>query len=61
MEPEALYENFYNGLLFTTSNEYVWSKIFLIFMHGLESAILAILKNSKTLSVGGKESAPPIN
>ena len=24
----------HNGLLFTTSNEYIWPKMFLIFMHG---------------------------
>ena len=31
-------------LLFTTSNEYIWTKIFLIFMHGLKFAILAIFQ-----------------
>ena len=34
----------YDGLLFTISNEYVWPKFFLIFMHGLKSAILAIFQ-----------------
>ena len=31
--------------LLCTSNEYIWSKIFLIFMQGLKSAILAIFQN----------------
>ena len=31
--------------MFTTSNEYVWSIIVLIFMHGLKSAISAFMKN----------------
>ena len=44
MEPEALYEKIYNGLLLKTSNEYIWPKHFLIFMHGLKSAILAIFQ-----------------
>ena len=45
MEPEALYEKNYNGLLLTTSNEYIWPKKILIFMHGLKSAIfLAIFQ-----------------
>jgi hypothetical protein len=35
-EPEALFEKKYNGLLYTTSNEYIWPKKFLIFMHGLK-------------------------
>ena len=47
MEPEALYKKNYNGLLFTTSNEYIWSKFFLIFMHGLKSAILAIFQKGR--------------
>ena len=45
MEPEALYEKNYDGLLLTTSNEYIWLKMFLIFMHGLKSAISVFLKN----------------
>ena len=32
---------FYNWLFFTTSNKIIWPKIFLIFMHGYKSAILA--------------------
>ena len=44
-EPETLYEKKnYNGLLFTTSNEYIWPQKFSIFMHGLKSAILAIFQ-----------------
>jgi hypothetical protein len=35
----------YNGLLFITSNEYIWPENFLILMHGLKSAISAFLKN----------------
>jgi hypothetical protein len=31
MDPEALYENFYNVVLFTTSNEYISTKIFFDF------------------------------
>ena len=46
-EPEALYEKNHNGLLFNASNEYFWPKIFLIFMHGWRSAILAIFENSE--------------
>ena len=34
---------FYSGLLFTTSNEYIWPKFFLIFMHVLKTAILEAL------------------
>ena len=37
-------KNFYNGLLFITSNEYIWPKKNLIFMHGLKSAILSIFQ-----------------
>ena len=44
MELEAIYEKFYDGLVLTTSNEYIWAKKFLIFMHGLKSAILAIFQ-----------------
>ena len=32
-KPEALSEKFYDELLFTTSNRYIWAKKFLIFMH----------------------------
>ena len=28
MEPKALYEKNYNGLLFITSNEYIWPNFF---------------------------------
>ena len=31
MEPEPIYEKNYNGLLFTTSNEYIWPKNFFDF------------------------------
>ena len=41
----TLWKKKYNGLLFATSNEYIWSDFFLIFMHGLKSAISAFLKN----------------
>ena len=32
--PEALFEKNHNELLFTASNEYIWPKKILIFMHG---------------------------
>ena len=47
MVQEALYEKKSNGLLFTTSNEYIWPKKLLIFMHGLKSAILAIFQKGQ--------------
>ena len=35
---------FKNGLLFTTSNEYIWPKIFLIFMPWVKSAVVTIFQ-----------------
>ena len=44
----TLWKN-HNRLLFTTSNEYNYPKIFLIFMHGYKSASLAIFQNFQKL------------
>jgi hypothetical protein len=48
MEQEALFEKSYNGLLLTTSSEYIWQTNFLICMHGLKSA--KKVKNSQNVT-----------
>ena len=40
-EPEALYEKKNNGLLFTTSNEYIWPEFFFILVHRLKNGLIS--------------------